>query len=120
MTTLLVMVHIVVSILLILIVLLQAGKGADLGAAFGGGSSQTIFGSRGAGTFLSKLTAAAAIIFMLTSLSLAYLSRERTSSSVVDTMKQKGSQTAPAEKPAQQPVEQPAAAPEGQKEGQKK
>ncbi|MEK6682215.1 MAG: preprotein translocase subunit SecG [Nitrospirota bacterium] len=116
MTTLLVMVHIVMSIVLILIVLLQAGKGADVGAAFGGGSSHTVFGSRGAGTFLSRLTAAAAIIFMLTSLSLAYLSRERTASSVVDTMKQKGSQTAPAEKPAQQP----SAAPEGQPEGQKK
>ena len=63
------MVHIVMSIVLILIVLLQAGKGADVSAAFGGGSSHTVFGSRGAGTFLSRLTAAAAIIFMLTSLS---------------------------------------------------
>jgi preprotein translocase subunit SecG len=57
-------------------ILLQAGKGAEIGAAFGG-SSQTIFGSRGAATFLSKMTVAAAIVFMLTSLSLAFLSRER-------------------------------------------
>jgi preprotein translocase subunit SecG len=61
-----------VSLILILIVLLQTGKGAALGAAFGG-ASQTIFGSRGPGGFLGKLTTAAAIIFMLTSLILAFV-----------------------------------------------
>ncbi len=65
-------------------ILLQAGKGAEIGAAFGG-SSQTVFGSRGPGTFLSKVTVGAAIIFMLSSLSLALLSkRENTASSVID------------------------------------
>ena len=83
MSILLIIIHIVVSIALIMIVLLQTGKGADMGAAFGGGSSQTLFGSTGASTFLSKATTAAAIIFMVTSLGLAYLSSHRTGSSVV-------------------------------------
>ena len=60
-----------------MIVLLQTGKGADMGAAFGGGSSQTLFGSTGASTFLSKATTVAAIVFMLTSLSLAYVARKQ-------------------------------------------
>jgi len=83
MSILLIIIHIVVSIALIMIVLLQTGKGADMGAAFGGGSSQTLFGSTGASTFLSKATTAAAIIFMVTSLGLAYLSSHRTGESVV-------------------------------------
>jgi preprotein translocase subunit SecG len=73
MITIIVILHILVSIALILIVLLQTGKGADMGAAFGGGSSQTLFGSSGPGGFLSKATTAAAVIFMLTSLGLAYM-----------------------------------------------
>ncbi len=64
-------IHILACFILILVVLLQAGKGANMGAAFGG-SSQTVFGSSGAGTFLGKMTAAVAIIFMLTSLFLTY------------------------------------------------
>ena len=64
--------HVIVCVGLILVVLLQAGKGASMGAVFGG-SSQTIFGSSGPGTFLSKMTTAVAIIFMLTSLGLSYL-----------------------------------------------
>jgi preprotein translocase subunit SecG len=83
MSILLLIIHIIVSIALIMIVLLQTGKGADMGAAFGGGSSQTLFGSTGAATFLSKATTAAAIIFMVTSLGLAYLSSHRTGESVV-------------------------------------
>tara|TARA_B100000315_G_C14577695_1_gene588769 strand:+ start:2266 stop:2610 length:345 start_codon:yes stop_codon:yes gene_type:complete len=68
------------------VVLLQSGKGAEIGAAFGG-SSQTVFGSRGPGTFLSKSTAWAASIFMLTSLSLAILSKQAvTGSSVLDNL----------------------------------
>jgi preprotein translocase subunit SecG len=63
-------VHIIVCFFLIFIVLVQSGKGAELGAAFGG-SSQTLFGARGAATFFSKLTTIAAVVFMLTSLSLA-------------------------------------------------
>ncbi len=68
------------------VVLLQSGKGAEIGASFGG-SSQTVFGSRGPGTFLSKTTAWAASIFMLTSLSLAILSKQAvTGSSVLDNL----------------------------------
>ena len=70
MITLLITLHVFVSFFLIAIVLLQSGKGAELGAAFGG-SSQTLFGSRGAATFMNKLTTLAAIIFMITSLTLA-------------------------------------------------
>jgi preprotein translocase subunit SecG len=66
-----------------MIVLLQTGKGADMGAAFGGGSSQTLFGSTGASTFLSKATTGAAIVFMVTSLGLAYLSSHRGGDSII-------------------------------------
>ena len=67
-----VILHVVMCIALILIVLLQTGRGADMGAVFGGGSSQTVFGSSGPGTFLGKVTAVIATVFMLTSLWLAY------------------------------------------------
>ena len=96
MSTILIIVHVIVCVALIMIVLLQTGKGADMGAAFGGGSSQTLFGSTGASTFLSKATTGAAIIFMFTSLALAYLSSHRTADSII--------QGTPA------PVEQPAPA----------
>ncbi|TAJ22769.1 MAG: preprotein translocase subunit SecG [Nitrospirae bacterium] len=94
MYTLAVIVHIIVCFLMIGAILLQAGKGAEIGAAFGG-SSQTVFGSRGPGTFLSKVTVAAAVIFMLTSLSLAILSRERTFSSTVIDLNQKATTGTP-------------------------
>jgi preprotein translocase subunit SecG len=71
--TFLIIVHVVVSAVLVLVILLQAGKGGGLGGAFGG-SSQAVFGGRGAQTFLGKVTSAAAAVFMLTSLSLSYLS----------------------------------------------
>lgn len=73
MTAFLTAIHILVSLFLIFIVLIQSSKGAELGAAFGG-SSQTLFGSRGAATLLSKLTTASAVVFMLTSLLLAVVS----------------------------------------------
>ncbi len=84
MTIALTLLHILVSLSLILIVLLQAGKGADIGAAFGAGSSQTMFGSRGAATFLQKATAVAAITFMLTSMALTYASNKSRSQSVTE------------------------------------
>jgi preprotein translocase subunit SecG len=84
MTTLILIIHIIVCIALILIVLLQTGKGADMGAVFGGAGSQTLFGNTGATTFLGKLTTGAAIIFMITSLSLAYLSKSGEKSVVSD------------------------------------
>jgi preprotein translocase subunit SecG len=78
----LVIVHVMVAVALILIVLLQAGKGAGIGAAFGG-ASQTVFGPRGPGNFLSKLTTAAAGIFMVTSLVLAIFSSQYVGGSVI-------------------------------------
>ena len=83
MHTLVVILHIVVSLAMILVILLQTGKGADIGAVFGGGGSQTLFGSSGPTGFLGKLTAAAAIIFMCTSLFLAYFSGGRPASSIM-------------------------------------
>jgi preprotein translocase subunit SecG len=83
MSVLLIFIHVIVCVALIMIVLLQTGKGADMGAAFGGGSSQTLFGSTGASTFLSKATTVAAIVFMITSLALAYVSSNRTSKSIM-------------------------------------
>ncbi len=79
MHTLVTILHVLACLILIMIVLLQAGKGANMGAAFGG-SSQTVFGSGGAGTFLGKMTAGVAIVFMLTSLILTYTAAHRGSS----------------------------------------
>jgi preprotein translocase subunit SecG len=76
--------HVLVCIILILVVLLQAGKGANMGAAFGG-SSQTVFGSSGAGTFLGKMTTIVAAVFMLTSLTLSYFSVYK-GSSIMDSV----------------------------------
>jgi preprotein translocase subunit SecG len=87
-TVLLVIVHIIISLFLILVVLIQQGKGADLAGAFGGGGSQTAFGARGATTLLHKLTTAFFILFVITSLSLAIV-QTRPRSSVMG-------QTAPA------------------------
>ncbi|MDL2329531.1 preprotein translocase subunit SecG [Desulfosarcina sp. OttesenSCG-928-A07] len=83
MSIVLIIIHVLVCIALIMIVLLQTGKGTDMGAAFGGGSSQTLFGSSGASTFLSKATTVAAIVFMLTSLTLAYRAGGKVPKSVV-------------------------------------
>ena len=77
-----IIIHVLVCVGLIMIVLLQTGKGADLGAAFGG-STQTVFGGQGAGGFLTKLTTVVAVIFMLTSLGLAYLSSHRVEATIM-------------------------------------
>ena len=86
MLTLLTIVHFVVSIFLIVIVLLQHGKGADMGATFGG-SGKTVFGTEGPLPLLNKITTASAIIFMLTSVSLAYHSANVSKSSVMKSLK---------------------------------
>jgi len=70
---LLTILHILVALILIAAVLFQTGKRADLAGAFGGGGSQTVFGTRGAATLLSKITTASAVLFMLTSLGLSLL-----------------------------------------------
>ncbi len=77
-------IHVIACLFLIGVVLLQQGKGADMGAVFGG-SSSTIFGSSGAGNFLTRLTTVMAVVFMLTSLTLTYSSARRISSTVFDT-----------------------------------
>jgi preprotein translocase subunit SecG len=97
MISLIVIVHVIVCIALVIIVLLQAGRGAEIGAAFGG-ASQTIFGSSGSGGFLSKLTTGAAIIFMITCLSLSYFASHRSGISVVESSKrQQAGQQLPAQ-----------------------
>ncbi len=83
MQSIIVALHVLVALFLILVVLLQTGKGAGMGSAFGGGGSQTMFGSSGAGNFLTKLTTAAAIIFMITSLTLTTFSSKKESQSVI-------------------------------------
>lgn len=104
----LIFLHVLVCIALICIVLLQSGKGAEMGASFGAGGSQTVFGASGGNTFMNKLTTGAAIIFMLTSLTLAHLSSSGSSSSI---MSSKAAPAKPA--PQQQPASPtaPAAAP---------
>tara|TARA_Y100001960_G_scaffold324292_1_gene404412 strand:- start:1923 stop:2282 length:360 start_codon:yes stop_codon:yes gene_type:complete len=72
MQTIILTIHIILSIALIVLILVQHGKGADAGAAFGSGASSTVFGARGSATFLTKLTTVIALIFFITSLSLAY------------------------------------------------
>jgi preprotein translocase subunit SecG len=76
-------VHVVVCVAMTIVVLLQQGKGADIGAVFGG-SSQTVFGSSGAGNFLTRVTAGLAVVFFLTSISLAYFSNARVGGSIFD------------------------------------
>jgi preprotein translocase subunit SecG len=79
MTIFLTVLHVMVCMVLVVVVLLQHGKGADIGAVFGGGASTTVFGSRGAGNFLTRLTTGAALLFMVTSLSLSYLANRQRS-----------------------------------------
>ncbi len=84
MVTVITIIHLIACVFLILVVLLQTGKGAEMGAVFGGGSSSTLFGASGAGNFLTKLTTGTAIVFFLTSLMLAYSSIARTQRTVFD------------------------------------
>lgn len=119
---LLIIIHVIVSVALIAVVLLQSGKGAEMGASFGASGSQSVFGAGGGNTFMSKMTTGAAIIFMLTSLSLAYLSGKSGSSSIMSsksaTKATPQKQTTPLQLPQQgqaskqsQPAQQPASAP---------
>ena len=78
-------VHIFACFFMVCVVLLQTGKGADVGAVFGG-SSQTVFGSSGAGNFLTKMTTGIAVLFMLTSLFLSYGAANKTTESLFDSV----------------------------------
>ena len=106
MQILITIIHVTVCIVLVLTVLLQAGKGANMGAVFGG-SSQTIFGSSGPGTFLGKMTTIVAVIFMLTSFSLSYTASRKGSSLMDGASRPEAQKTAPAA-PAGQPAAPPA------------
>ena len=108
MTILITVVHVIVCIFLIAVVLLQSGKSADIAAAFGGMGSQTAFGTRTAATVLSKATTWAAIVFMLTSITLSIFASRRSAStgSVLDGTKSVPTKTAPA------PTQKPAPAPQ--------
>jgi preprotein translocase subunit SecG len=117
---LIVIIHVVVCLILILAILLQSGKAADLAGAFGGTGSQTEFGARGHATLLSKVTTVSAIIFMLTSLGLWILSAKGTTS-VVGSEKAPEQTTAPAAPATSEPKKQePRATQPGQKPEQQK
>jgi preprotein translocase subunit SecG len=75
--TILLVVQVLVAISLIIFILLQHGRGADAGAAFGSGASSTVFGARGSGNFLSRTTAVLALVFVANSLGLAWIAKER-------------------------------------------
>ncbi len=96
-------IHVIVCVFLILVILLQAGKGGGMGAGLGGGATQAVFGGRGSQSFLGKLTSASAAIFMLTSVWLAYHSSR--SVSVVQEPPAAPAPAAPAQQPAA-PAEQ--------------
>ena len=98
-------IHVLACLFLIVVVLLQTGKGADMGAVFGGGS-QTLFGSSGAGNFLTKLTTGTAIAFMLTSLILTWGANRSPSSSLLERLPTAQAPAAPA--PSEAPATPPA------------
>lgn len=116
MSTLLIVIHIINCSVLILAVLLQSGKSADLAGAFGGVGSQTAFGSRGSASLLSKVTQACAIIFMLTSLGLWAVSAKGTKS-VLSGEQAPQKTTAPATQPTAPRAQTPAQPPAEKKEG---
>lgn len=103
-------IHILVSVFLVIAILLQSGKGSDIGAVFGGAGSQALFGSAGPADFLNKATRVLVVIFMITSLTLGYFTFERPSKSVMAT---KAAKTAPVtpKAPSQMPAPQAPATP---------
>jgi len=100
-TVILTIVHVIVCLFLVVVVLLQSGKAADLAGAFGGMGSQTVFGPRGAATALSRATTASAVLFMITSLGLSVLATKQSGSagggakSVLETVKDPNSGAKP-------------------------
>jgi preprotein translocase subunit SecG len=109
-TTFLIVLHVLVALAIIGLVLLQHGKGADMGSGFGGGSSGSLFGATGSANFLSRTTAVLAAIFFALSLALAYTATRKPAAEgggVIDVIRQRE-----AEKPAPKAEEKPAAAPE--------
>jgi len=113
-TGLLTTIHIIICFVLIVAVLLQSGKSADLAGAFGGAGSQTVFGPRGAATILSKATTICAILFMLTSMGLWILSAKGTKSVVKG--EEEGKETAPVTETVKEPTETKAQEPAGKQQ----
>ena len=108
--TIVLVVHVLVALSVIGLVLLQHGKGADMGSGFGGGSSGSLFGATGSANFLSRATAVLATIFFLTSLGLAYMASHRTKAEggVMDAVKTQPAVPAPA-RAGEEPAKEPAA-----------
>lgn len=112
MKELVLVVHVLAASGLIALILLQQGKGADIGAAFGSGASQTLFGSRGSANFLTRLTALLATVFFITSLTLAVLATQVSAPrSVTETVTVEPPASAPSTEPEKEPVPTPAPAP---------
>jgi preprotein translocase subunit SecG len=116
MTALLTTIHIIICFILVVAVLLQSGKSADLAGAFGGAGSQTVFGPRGAATILSKVTTVCAILFMLTSMGLWILSAKGTRSVVKG--EEEAKETAPVTETVKEPAETKAQEPAGKQQPQ--
>jgi preprotein translocase subunit SecG len=113
-TNVIIVAHVLVALAIIGLVLLQHGKGADMGSGFGGGASSSLFGATGSANFLSRATAALATIFFILSLVLAYIATNaprESSGSVVDRAPAKAEKKLDAEKKAAPAEEKPAAAP---------
>lgn len=115
--TLVLVVHVLVSVGLVGLVLLQQGKGADAGASFGGGASQTVFGSQGSGNFLTKMTSLLAIVFFVTSFSLAIFAKQKSQLTVdqgiaVPVVKESVEAGAQSDTPQLETTEEGSAAPE--------
>jgi preprotein translocase subunit SecG len=110
MVTILTIIHIMVCIFLVSIVLLQHGKGADIGATFGGGSGESLFGTEGPVPIMNKITTGVAVLFMVTSISLAYISAHSTTSSVMGgySVPAPVEQAAPISEPLPQKIPMPA------------
>jgi preprotein translocase subunit SecG len=119
--TILTVIHVIICFFLIIVVLLQSGKAADLAGAFGGMGSQTAFGPRGAATLLSKATTVAAVLFMLNSIALGIL-HSRDAGGGQSVIERTGTATetvplTPAEQPATTPATEPAPAPASEPAG---
>lgn len=117
MYSLLLVFHLIASILLIGVVLMQSGKGGGLGSAMGGGGGETFFGGRGAAPFLTRATTVLAVVFMMTSLSLALLSGKgrRATSAIEKAMQQEQkSNQQPVSRPGELPANQMPEAPSGE------
>ena len=113
-TTFLIVLHVLVALAIIGLVLLQHGKGADMGSGFGGGASGSLFGATGSANFLSRTTAVLAAIFFALSLALAYTATRKPAAEgggVIDVIRQRETEK-PAPKAEEKPAAQPPAAPE--------